>query len=164
MVEKIYVRRGRGRPIAVVKLRKNASPHVHGLFTLAAFTIKSLHYIEKVLGRDHVSKIAASIYSECLDYYRIRLDSLDSESKIKELISMRNSEGYDTIYRKIRRATYEIVENRCPLIAVSQTYSEICRAEARFIQDALKARVSLIHSIAEGQPQCRFLVVFKDQK
>ncbi|MCE4613467.1 MAG: helix-turn-helix domain-containing protein [Desulfurococcales archaeon] len=159
LVERSYVRKGRGRPVLV--FRASRASVLHSSHGIASIAVESLRYIERVLGREHVARVLNARCGELARMYASRFQAMGREERVRELARVRSMEGYVASWRKLGNGSYEIVEENCPIILVSQEYSEACMAEVRLFSTLLGAEVEATHRIVNGSPVCRFLIRFR---
>ncbi len=159
LVERQYVKKGRGRPS--LKFRASRDNSLKNAKGLASIAIESLRYIERNMGREHITRVLTARYLELAREYSGRFLKKKELEKIKELASLRTSEGYMASFRKLGDGSYEIVEENCPIVLVAQEYSEACMAEVRLFSTLLGAEVEATHRIVNGSPVCRFVIRFR---
>ncbi|MCE4602393.1 MAG: helix-turn-helix domain-containing protein, partial [Desulfurococcales archaeon] len=120
LVSRSHVKRGRGRPVLIFKA--SSEPVLQSAHGIASIAVESLKYIERFMGREHVAKILNARCIKLAKRYGGRFRSMEREERVRELARMRSMEGYLASWRKLGNGRYEIVEENCPIILVSQEY------------------------------------------
>jgi predicted ArsR family transcriptional regulator len=65
--------------------------------------------------------------------------------------------------KKLSERTFELCEYNCPILQISEKYSEACNSERELFQDLLGAEVESTHRIISGAKTCRFVIKFQDK-
>lgn len=160
LVERSLRPGGRGRPRAYFRLSRNATrlfPEAYTRMTLCA-----LQYIEEKLGRDAVVRLLEQRAQDLYAENRARFEDRDFRGKVEELVLLRDEGGYMAEKGRLGRASAEVLEHNCPILAVAEAYPEACRVEQALFQKLLREDVEASHRVVAGDPACRFLIRKRD--
>ncbi len=161
MLERAYVPSGKGRPVCKVYITEKG----HSVLpkSYSSLAIDALDYVEKNMGMQGVTDILHFRSSKILEDYRKSLDGTDEETLVGKLKSLRNSDGYMAEVKKLSENVFELCEYNCPILQVSEKYSEACNTERKLFEDLLGADIESTHRIVSGAKTCRFVINFKEK-
>ncbi|EQD73989.1 transcriptional regulator [mine drainage metagenome] len=129
----------------------------------SSLAIEAMDYVERNIGMSGVRDILQVRSLKILDEYRKCIDNLDEDELVDKLKSMRNSDGYIAEVKKLGIKTFELSEYNCPILQISEKYSEACNSERKLFEELLGAEVESTHRIVSGSKICRFLIRFNEK-
>ncbi|MCI4318990.1 MAG: MarR family transcriptional regulator [Thermoplasmata archaeon] len=147
---------GVGRPPAHFRLTESSARLFPQAYT--QMSTSALAFIERNLGRPAVVQLLQERSAEVAEGAVPRLRGKPLPQRIDELALIREEGGYMAEVGARRRATTELLEHNCPILAIASGFPEACEVERQLFQRLLRADVSSEHRMAAGHPVCRFLV------
>lgn len=161
LIERVPVRRPRGRPRLALRLAPSAS----NLFpkAYAGLTCSALAFIEDKLGRGAVEEALRRRQGQVLRDYKERVEGGTLSERVHALASLRDKDGYMAEAHDGGKGRFEILEYNCPVLAVAEQYWEACDVERELFRKVLHAKVETTHRVVAGSNVCRFLVTAKEE-
>lgn len=157
IIERFKKRIGVGRPRLAVKLAPNSKDIFPRAYS--SITCSVLEFVEENLGRGGVYDALKRRQGEVKDEYLSLLKDMTFDEKVQELANIRDKEGYMVELKMAPGGqTYELLEYNCPILSVSNQYSEACTVEKELFEDILDAKVETTHRTVAGDNVCRFLI------
>ncbi len=161
MLERTYVPSGKGRPVCKVFITEKG----HNVLpkSYSSLALEALEYVEKNLGLEGVSEVLHLRSAKILEEYRKTIEPMDESLLVDNLRTLRNSDGYMAEIKKLSERTFELCEYNCPILQISEKYSEACNSERELFQDLLGAEIESTHRIISGAKTCRFVIKFQEK-
>jgi len=145
-----------GRPRVLFRLAPGALTLFPQGYT--EMSLCALEFIERRLGRPAVAELLTQRAHDVADRNASRLRGEPLVGRVEELVKIRTEGGYMAEMGPRRKATIEMVEHNCPILAIAQRFPEACETERRMFESMLRARVEVSHRVVAGDPVCRFLL------
>jgi DeoR family transcriptional regulator, suf operon transcriptional repressor len=156
LVERSYRAGHVGRPRVQFRLTARATP----LFpqNYSEVSLAALDFIQRKLGPNAVNELLTERAHEVADRARPRLASPDLAVRVRELAQIRTEGGYMAEVGTRRKASIELLEHNCPILALAGRFPIACETERRMFASLLRAEVGVSHRVVAGDPVCRFMV------
>ena len=117
-----------GRPAKMWGLTPAAEPHFPDAH--AGLTVNLLHAVEQTFGEEGVKRVVLQSAQQQIETYRSRIPARASlQNRLKQLISLRNEEGYMAEVQRQPDGSFLLIENHCPISAAANTCPKLCDAE-----------------------------------
>ena len=156
LAERSYQAGRVGRPRVLFRLTEKGAtlfPHAYTEMSICA-----LQFIERRLGRAAVGELLSQRAAEVSDRNWARVRAGPLPARVAALARVRTEGGYMAEVTGRRRASVELREHNCPILALAREYPEACETERRMFESLLKARVDVSHRVVAGDSVCRFLI------
>jgi predicted ArsR family transcriptional regulator len=137
----------RGRPRQIYQAVDPETPY-------AQLCNEVLSHLKSLFGSETVARVLSERNLKVASELAPQLQTLDLEGKLQRLAAFLTEEGYQARIRKEGHRWY-LEEERCPRLALSQDYPELCQAELELYQELLGVSLEREERIAEGAPCCR---------
>jgi DeoR family suf operon transcriptional repressor len=150
--------RGRGRPTHVYRLTRAAEP----LFpkTYGGLTNELLSYVGDA-DPSLVDGIFDRRRQRRLEGAQARLARIgpDFASRVAEVASILDEDGYLASFEAMPDGTFRIVEHNCAVLDVAERYGQACSSEIAFLRQALPdARIERVSHMIAGAHSCAYEV------
>ncbi|RMG33075.1 MAG: transcriptional regulator [Methanobacteriota archaeon] len=155
LVERVYVKKGVGRPSLHLKLTRrtlNLFPEAY-----ASITCSVLEFIEEKLGSEGVLQALRKRKNDLLPAYERLLKGKAFEEKVKTLAKVRDQEGY-MVELNVLTDSFELLEFNCPIFEVADQYWDACTTEKELFTELLGTEVHSTHRVVAGNNVCRFII------
>ncbi len=129
--------------------------------THAQLTVELITSIRSVFGEDGLGELIAQRERETLKRYRNALASAKTlKAKIKQLVALRDTEGYMADWQQSEDGSFLLLENHCPICAAAQQCQGLCRSELAVFRKALgrAAHVERTDYILDGARRCAYRI------
>jgi DeoR family transcriptional regulator, suf operon transcriptional repressor len=94
-----------------------------------------------------------------IDQARIRLEGLDLETRVSELATILDEDGYLTRVEPLDDGGFLLVEGNCAVLDVAQRYGGACSSEIDFLRQVLPdAEVQRVSHIVRGDRTCAYRI------
>ncbi|PYZ92917.1 ArsR family transcriptional regulator [Salipaludibacillus keqinensis] len=150
IVETSLLRQAMGRPTNVYQL----SAEGQELFprNYRDLTIELLRNIQEIEGLEKVQELFDQRKEKMRLRYEKRMFLKDFDSRVHELQTIQNEQGYMVEVEKNEDGTYTFKEYNCPIAEVAKEFPVVCKAEMELFKDLLKtAHVDCQTCMATGQ-------------
>ena len=155
LVERVYVKKGVGRPSLHLKLTRrtlNLFPEAY-----ASITCSVLEFIEEQLGSEGVLQALRKRMNDIFPSYDRLLKGKGFEEKVRTLAKIRDQEGYMVELNVLNNA-FELLEFNCPIFEVAEQYWDACTTEQELFKELLGTEIRTTHRVVAGNNVCRFLI------
>ncbi len=161
LLERKYVSLGRGRPTCMVFITERGHEVLPKSYSSIA--MEALSYVDEKLGREGVNHILRTRSNKILNQYREIIEQLAPEQRVTKLKELRDMDGYMADSKKLGGETFELCESNCPIMQISEKYSEACSTETELFKELLGADVETTHRVVEGAKTCRFVIRYREK-
>lgn len=147
---------GRGRPRQLWHLTSQghqAFPDRH-----AELTTSLLSMLVNELGQPALDAVIAARESETLKRYQSEMAGHDLPGRVRQLVSIRTSEGYMADSWEEADGSLILVENHCPICAAASACAGFCRSELETFRAVLGAKVEREQHILAGARRCAYRI------
>lgn len=156
LVERAYQPGKMGRPRVCFRLTPSAQHAFPAAYTQAALC--AMTFIERNQGRPAVVQMLRERAGELRARHYSRVAGKELGGRVRELAKIRDDEGYMASVKRPGKATFELLEFNCPILAIAEKYNEACDVERDLFRDLLGADVAVSHRVVAGDSVCRFMV------
>lgn len=155
------IQRGVGRPSFVY----NLTPKADHLFPrnyqdLAADIILS---VKDLYGQDAVNAIFKKRADKITEVYKPFVSAPTLEGRVKQLVDLRQNDGYMATWEKNGNEEITITELNCPIQHVAEECAQACHEDMALFSSLLDANVTRIHNKAQGDSSCAYRIIPKKQ-
>ncbi len=157
-VEVVGLRRGRGRPKQLFALTRDADRRFPQQYESLALDL--LEAISRMPDDptllDRVLEARRDMWHE---RYGPQLADEPLGLRLAALVDILNEKGGLAHYTAREDGTYVLTKNHCSIGAVVEHYPQFCQEERTWLEEVLQSQVQALHSRANGDPYCEFLIV-----
>lgn len=118
----------------------------------------ALAYLESVAGPGAVERFAHDRVRQLEDRYTPIVDAAgdDIEQRARSLASALTKDGYAATVREVgpRGFAVQLCQGNCPVLAVAESYHELCDAETKAFSRLLGVHVQRLATLAGGEHVC----------
>ncbi len=118
----------------------------------------ALAYLESVAGPGAVERFAHDRVRQLEDRYTPIVDAAgdDIEQRARALASALTKDGYAATVREVgpRGFAVQLCQGNCPVLAVAESYHELCDAETKAFSRLLGVHVQRLATLAGGEHVC----------
>ena len=117
-----------GRPAKMWSLTPAAESHFPDAH--AGLTVNLLNAVEQTFGEQGVKRVVLQCTQQQIETYRSLIPARASlQNRLKQLITLRNEEGYMAEVQRQPDGSFLLIENHCPICAAATACSKLCDAE-----------------------------------
>jgi len=147
--QRVYGRRGRGRPAKVFALTDSGRGEFYQAYDDLA--IRALGYLRQVGGEDAVAEFARRIAGDV----RTRFEGLQGEyaTPAEALVEALTAQGFVASLQPVASGV-QLCQYHCPVAHVAAEFPELCEAETRAFSQMLDSHVQRLATIAHGDGVC----------
>ncbi len=149
--QRVYGRRGRGRPAKVFALTDAGRSGFHQEYDeLAA---EALSFVSEHLGDDAVAAFARERLAAREERYRPSVESAPPGERARALAEALSADGYAASARPAPGGE-QLCQHHCPVAHVAERFPQLCEAEAEVFARLLGTHVQRLATIAHGDGVC----------
>ncbi|MFI6580798.1 helix-turn-helix transcriptional regulator [Embleya sp. NPDC050493] len=149
--QRVYGRRGRGRPAKVFALTDVGRSGFHQEYDeLAA---DALSFVAEHLGDEAVTKFARERLAAREERYRPSVESAPPGERARALAEALSADGYAASARPAPGGE-QLCQHHCPVAHVAERFPQLCEAEAEAFARLLGTHVQRLATIAHGDGVC----------
>jgi predicted ArsR family transcriptional regulator len=147
--QRVYGRRGRGRPAKVFELTDSGRGEFYQAYDELA--IRALGYLRQVGGEDAVDDFARRIAGDV----RARFEGLKGEypTPAEALVEALTAQGFVASLQPVASGV-QLCQYHCPVAHVAAEFPELCEAETKAFGQMLDSHVQRLATIAHGDGVC----------
>ncbi len=161
LLQRKYVPSGKGRPICKVSITERGHEILPKSYSFIA--MEALDYVNEKIGREGVNQILQTRTGKILKQYGAIMENLGHDQRVLKLRELRDIDGYMAESRKLDDETFELCESNCPIMQISEKFSEACSTERHLFSELLGADVETTHRVVDGAKTCRFLIRYREK-
>lgn len=161
LLQRKYVPSGKGRPICKVSITERGHEILPKSYSFIA--MEALDYVNEKIGREGVNQILQTRTGKILKQYGAIMENLGHDQRVLKLRELRDIDGYMAESRKLDDETFELCESNCPIMQISEKFSEACSTETHLFSELLGADVETTHRVVDGAKTCRFLIRYREK-
>lgn len=161
LVKHEEIQRGVGRPSFVYSLTEKAD-HLfpRNYQDLAADIILS---VKDLYGQEAVNAIFKKRADKITETYKPFVTASTLEGRVKQLVDLRQNDGYMATWEKTDDAEITITELNCPIQHVAEECAQACHEDMELFSSLLGAEVIRTHNKAQGDSSCAYRIIPKKQ-
>jgi predicted ArsR family transcriptional regulator len=149
--QRVYGRRGRGRPAKVFALTDAGRSGFHQEYDeLAA---EALTFVSEHLGPEAVAAFARERLTAREERYRPSVESASPGERARALAEALSADGYAASARPAPGGE-QLCQHHCPVAHVAERFPQLCEAEAEVFARLLGTHVQRLATIAHGDGVC----------
>ena len=150
--ERVYGRRGRGRPARLFTLTD--AGHAAGPSSYDDIAVQALRYLAEVGGEAAVRTFAETRVAGAADRYAERIAAApDPAAKAALLAEALSGDGYAATVQE-RATGRQLCQHHCPVQHVAAEFPQLCEAETAAFGRLLGTHVQRLATIAHGDGVC----------
>jgi DeoR family suf operon transcriptional repressor len=150
------VRQSRGRPTYRYRLTPKAETLFPSGMTTMAFDL--LDAVFEMSGPKGVMEILEKRDELLVKKHRARLEELDFEERIQEVVKIYSENGFMTEWQRLPDGNYFIFQQHCAIHHLATQYRQICVLEPKLIERLLGVKVTREKFMLKDDPICGYLV------
>jgi len=156
LVDHVEIQHGVGRPSYIYRLTETAASLFPSNYEqLAGYVLGA---IEGLFGREAVDRIFEQRRQEQARSYRPLVNGPTLPDRLKQLIHLREAEGYLVTWEARPDGTYELRQYHCPILRVAEGCQAACVNELVLFVDLLDAEVTRQSHQAAGDATCSYQI------
>ncbi|MFE3204993.1 helix-turn-helix transcriptional regulator [Embleya sp. NPDC055664] len=149
--QRVYGRRGRGRPAKLFALTDAGRSGFHQEYDeLAA---EALSFVAERLGTEAVATFARERLAAREERYRPSVESAPTGERARALAEALSADGYAASARPAPGGE-QLCQHHCPVAHVAERFPQLCEAEAEVFARLLGTHVQRLATIAHGDGVC----------
>ncbi len=125
--------------------------------TYDRFLIHMVEDLRNLDGEEKLNHLFSFHNRRLLDAYRQRIANKPLGDQVRELVKVRDEEGYMATMEE-SAGGFTLIEHNCPIYELAQRFPQACNCEHDLFQQLLKAQVKREVTMVEGATACRYTI------
>ncbi|MFQ5577067.1 MAG: helix-turn-helix transcriptional regulator [Anaerolineae bacterium] len=160
LVQYEEVQQGVGRPSFVYSLTEKAEHIFPRNYQDLAHDV--LTTIQELYGQEAVDAIFKTRAKKITEIYKPFVNSPDLTGRVKQLVQLRQADGYMATWQPEGKEQFVVTELNCPIQHVAEECEQACREDLRLFSDLLDADVIMLNHKVQGDHACAYRITPKE--
>jgi iron-sulfur cluster biosynthesis transcriptional regulator SufR len=150
------VQRGMGRPSFVYRLGEAAGDFFPRRYEELATTV--LETIRDLFGSEAIDAVFGVRSEHLIDKYRRKINGKTLATRLEQLTSLREADGYMSSWEPGEDNTYILREANCPIFHVAESCDSACNHDVVLLESLLDAELVRTGHLTNGDGACCYEV------